>query len=75
MENAECVLNEIRENFSRVRHQAVDEEFFVTFSCGIASYPEFADADRLTREADRALYAAKEKGRNLVIVASAKENA
>ena len=75
VENAECVLNEIRENFSRVRHQAVDEEFFVTFSCGIASYPEFADADRLTREADRALYAAKEKGRNLVIVASAEENA
>ena len=75
VENAERVLNEIRENFSRVRHQAVDEEFFVTFSCGIASYPEFADADRLTREADRALYAAKEKGRNLVIVASAEENA
>lgn len=75
LENAEGVLNEIRENFSRVRHQAEDKEFFVTFSCGIACFPDYQDTDQITQEADRALYNAKEKGRNKVLVATPVKNA
>jgi diguanylate cyclase (GGDEF)-like protein len=48
----------------------------ITISIGIAVIPEHAgDADGLLREADRALYAAKEGGRNRVAVAVPSEAA
>jgi diguanylate cyclase (GGDEF)-like protein len=44
----------------------------VTISIGIAMYPDNSDhADELLRSADHAMYAAKHKGRNRVIVADA----
>ncbi|WP_020613290.1 diguanylate cyclase [Sediminispirochaeta bajacaliforniensis] len=65
---AERIMNEIRENFSRVIQQSESEQFFVTFSCGIAGFPECADASTLSLAADKALYSAKENGRNRVVV-------
>lgn len=48
----------------------------VTISMGVASYPDDAqDASGLIAAADRALYAAKEKGRNRVEAASAQNDA
>ncbi|HTN25158.1 MAG TPA: diguanylate cyclase [Solirubrobacteraceae bacterium] len=48
----------------------------ITVSIGIALIPDNAgDADGLLREADRALYAAKEAGRNRVVVAVPSEAA
>jgi diguanylate cyclase (GGDEF)-like protein len=48
----------------------------ITISIGIAVIPEHAgDADGLLREADRALYTAKERGRNRVEVAVPSEAA
>lgn len=69
-ETASSIMNEIRENFSRIRQQADGEEFFVTFSCGVSSFPECKEASAMNAAADYALYEAKETGRNKVVVAS-----
>jgi diguanylate cyclase (GGDEF)-like protein len=69
LENAEAVLNQIRESFAEIAHNASGETFRVTFSCGLAGYPGCADATALTETADAALYRAKKEGRNRVILA------
>ncbi|WNS41503.1 EAL domain-containing protein [Paenibacillus sp. MMS20-IR301] len=47
------------------------QEFFITASAGIAVYPEDGDrTDELIRNADLAMYAAKEKGKNQYAVCS-----
>lgn len=63
------LLDEVREAFSRIRFVAGDQGFSVTFSAGVASAPPFVDSVKLQGEADRALYRAKEAGRNQVVVA------
>jgi len=68
VDNAEPIFNEIRENFSQIRHQAEEGEFFVTFSCGVACYPGYTDEGDFTAAADKALYEAKNLGRNRVVV-------
>jgi diguanylate cyclase (GGDEF)-like protein len=70
IENASRVLDEVRERFAQIRHVNDEESFFVTFSCGLASYREFDTARALAEEADKALYRAKEAGRNRVEKAS-----
>lgn len=60
------VLDTIRNDFSRLRHLADENEFRVTFSCGVADISEFPDAARLCDAADKALYQAKHAGRNQV---------
>ncbi|MDH5749896.1 MAG: diguanylate cyclase [Rhodospirillales bacterium] len=62
------VLDEIRKGFSRIRHLSNDGEFFVTISGGIATWPAVTDAEELTTLADEALYRAKEKGRNRIVL-------
>ena len=69
IQHAEQILDEIRENFSRIRHHAEEGEFYVTFSCGLACYPGCQDEDELTLAADKALYKAKESGRNRIALA------
>jgi diguanylate cyclase (GGDEF)-like protein len=68
VDTAKKIMDEIRENFSRVVHQGESEQFNVTFSCGIAGYPGCEDVDTINTSADRALYEAKETGRNRVVV-------
>jgi diguanylate cyclase (GGDEF)-like protein len=63
------VLDELRAGFAHIRQQSGDDVFYVTFSCGIAGYPHYSDADSLIEAADRALYDAKHAGRNLVLLA------
>ena len=69
-DNAHRILEEIRDNFSHIRHQSEDDEFFVTFSCGIACFPGLENANDLTGAADKALYQAKESGRNQIVLSS-----
>jgi len=69
LENGMKVLNELRESFSRIRHRGEGKDFYVTFSCGIADFPRFPTAEALVEAADRALYLAKNQGRNCVIPA------
>ena len=66
--DAKRILDEVRENFSRIRHQAESVDFFVTFSCGISSCPKYATPADITNAADHALYEAKDKGQNRVVV-------
>ena len=68
VESAKKVIDEIRKNFSEIVHTAFEKEFYVTFSCGIAGYPEFPDAKIISEGADKALYIAKKEGKNRVII-------
>ncbi len=63
------LMNAIREQFSELVHQVGHDTFQLTFSCGVAAFPQYDGAMVLTEAADRALYAAKEQGRNKVITA------
>ncbi len=63
------IMEDVRTNFSKIRHMSADSEFYVTFSCGIATFPRHGDAIVLNETADRALYTAKEHGRNSVVLA------
>ncbi len=63
------VLNEIRADFSHLRHLSADQEFLVTFSCGIAEIANFVDANRVAEAADKAMYEAKNAGRNQLVLA------
>ncbi len=68
-ETALRVMDKIRAGFAELAHTAGDETFSVTFSCGIAAFPTFDGPGPLGEAADRALYCAKESGRNRVVVA------
>jgi diguanylate cyclase (GGDEF)-like protein len=63
------VVNELRERFSFVRHAAGGQSFHVTLSAGVAVYPEHIDPIGLNEAADKALYEAKQQGRNRVELA------
>lgn len=68
-EAAVKVMDNIRKDFSRLRHMAEGKEFFVTFSCGVADISRFGNAAKLGDAAEAALYKAKHAGRNRVVLA------
>ena len=68
LENGKDLMNELREDFGRTPQYCEDTPFYVTFSCGIAAYPNFEKAVTISEAADRALYRAKEEGRNRVVL-------
>ena len=70
-ENATRILNEMREHFMALVFYSGDIEFHSAFSCGVASFADYDTAQELNEAADRALYAAKEGGRNQVVLAHA----
>lgn len=65
---AVSVLDNIRRDFAQIRQQADGVEFSVTFSGGVADYPTYGDAASINRSADEALYEAKMKGRNRIVL-------
>lgn len=68
--SAAKVIDEIRNVFSHLLHLSHDDEFSVNFSCGIADLAHFPDVASLSEAADKALYQAKQRGRNKVVVNS-----
>ena len=67
LDSAVQSMDMIREYFADFQHHHEGHTFKVSFSCGIAMYPEYDKIDDLTSAADRALYAAKHKGRNIIM--------
>jgi diguanylate cyclase (GGDEF)-like protein len=66
-EQAQRILDEIRQRFAELHFIAGEQQFSVTLSAGIASTrDDSAQANDLLERADRALYAAKHGGRNQV---------
>lgn len=60
------LLNEVREDFSKVDHRQGKTALHTTFSCGIAQMQPDDDSSSLANRADEALYRAKNAGRNCV---------
>ena len=61
-------LDTLRREFSAIRHFGSKNVFSVTFSVGIACFPEIRGAVNLATAADQALYDAKGAGRNCVVL-------
>jgi diguanylate cyclase (GGDEF)-like protein/PAS domain S-box-containing protein len=68
--NALLIMQELCAAFAKIRHHTGEQEFSVSFSCGVAAFPEFNSVSSLSEAADMALYTAKAAGRNQVIAAS-----
>jgi|GEM_PF-35920 len=64
------LLDELRLAFAQLQHGSEQGTFSGTFSAGVAAAGEFSSAGALFNGADKALYAAKDEGRNRVESAS-----
>ncbi|MBN2355670.1 diguanylate cyclase [candidate division KSB1 bacterium] len=72
LSNAKIVAEKLRRTLYNIPFQGEEilPEKHITISIGVASYPQTTvDAGELLRSADRALYDAKQKGRNRVVTA------
>ena len=67
LDQALKIMNEIRGCFSLISHASESGSFNVTFSSGLAMYPAYHNSKLIVQAADKALYAAKESGRNCVV--------
>lgn len=65
---AEPMINKLREQFAQYCFKTEGAEFFVTFSAGIAGFDGKEGSVGLVARADKALYKAKQQGRNQVVV-------
>jgi len=70
MEQARMVLDQVRVAFQELTHTSDDKTFHVTFSCGIAEFPAYDHSVELSEAADKALYEAKNNGRNRIILSN-----
>lgn len=64
------IVERLREDFSKIKFKTENEEFTVTFSCGIAQMSDKYDTPQsLIKAADIALYKSKHSGRNRTTLA------
>ena len=68
---AEALVNELREDFSKIIFDSGERQFTCEFSAGISMYPGYNHAEDLRMAADVALYQAKKQGRNQVVMSQA----
>jgi len=70
-DEAYSILDELRKNFSEIEFFPMPGKVLtVTFSGGIATFPEFSTAKELSDAADAAMYQAKASGRNQIVLAT-----
>ena len=69
-ERAQTLLHRIREDFATLPHAHGHGTLRASFSCGIASLPDYQAGNALIDAADDALLAAKRNGRNRIEVAA-----
>lgn len=69
VQEAGRVFDEVRQAFSEIVFHTDGTTFSVTLSCGVAAFPDHGNATALSDAADKALYEAKNGGRNQVILA------
>ncbi|MBT5497968.1 MAG: diguanylate cyclase [Alphaproteobacteria bacterium] len=67
-DDAERIVNEVRETFAAMQFEAEDGRFSSSFSAGVSTYPEWEMVKSLCDAADQALYTAKDTGRNRVVI-------
>lgn len=66
---AYSIMEEIRRHFSEVAFEpGGSDPLYLTFSCGVSSFPQAQTAETLSDLADQALYRAKANGRNRTVV-------
>lgn len=63
------LLNNIRLDFAQLVHQADQQKFSLTFSCGVVEMSSGCSAQQLVETAGSLLHKAKESGRNQVVMA------
>ena len=68
-EQALALLDRIREDFATLPHAHSQGVLRATFSCGVASMPEYNTSTNLIEAADNALLECKRRGRNCIISA------
>lgn len=67
LEQAAEIIDQLRIDFAKVNFLAGDVQFSCSFSAGVASFNDFKHMETLRGAADKALYAAKNQGRNRVL--------
>ncbi len=70
-ENAQRLIDDLRQHFAQIEFNAGQTNFHVTLSAGIASSELFTESQAMMAAADTALYHAKQSGRNQVCNAKA----
>ncbi len=69
-EKALKIMEEIRIHFSEIVFYPDNQKpLYLTFSCGISTFPRFQTAEELSDAADQALYSSKAAGRNQIRIA------
>jgi diguanylate cyclase (GGDEF)-like protein len=71
-ETAFALIDGIRESFAKILHECHHAEFYLTLSGGIAVYPTAKDAVELNGDAEKALTAAINNGKNRIQLAGAR---
>ncbi len=71
--NAKRIVEEIQKVFYEISFFYKDQEFNVSLSAGIACYPSIDKAIDINMAADKALYKAKQQGRNRTVIDEVKK--